>query len=62
VIKAIIELAEKAAKEPREVKVVDESASSKGNARADRAGAALGLRIPVKAGPLRAVGKAQRKR
>ena len=40
VIDAIIKLAEKAAKEPRELKTVDNSGDRKGNARPRRAGAA----------------------
>ena len=53
VINAIIELAEKAAKEPREVKVVDESALEKEMLGADRDRSARGLRHSGQAGPLR---------
>ena len=48
VIDAIIKLAEKAAKEPRELKVVRQRRARKGNARPDRAGSARGLCVPDK--------------
>ena len=53
VIKAIIELAEKAAKEPRDVTVDRQFRDRKGNARPGRAGAARRLCDPDQAGALR---------
>ena len=53
VVNAIIELAEKAAKEPRDVKVVDESVLEKEILGTDRSRAARRLRHPDQAGPLR---------
>ncbi len=53
VINAIIDLAEKAAKEPRDVAVVGRERAGEGNAGADRDRAARGLRHSGQAGPLR---------
>src|SRR4051812_6070070 len=61
VIKAIIELAEKAAKEPREVKVVDESALEKEMLGLIEQDLRAAYAIPVKQDRYAAVGKAKEK-
>src|SRR6187431_30398 len=61
VIKAIIELAEKAAKEPREVKVVDESALEKEMLGLIEQELRAAYAIPVKQDRYAAVGKAKEK-
>src|SRR5213595_957002 len=61
VIKAIIELAEKAAKEPREVKVVDESAIEKEMLGLIEQELRAAYAIPVKQDRYAAVGKAKEK-
>src|SRR4029434_4371122 len=61
VIKAIIELAEKAAKEPREVKVVDESALEKEMLGLIEQDLRSAYAIPVKQDRYAAVGKAKEK-
>src|ERR1051325_6670495 len=61
VIKAIIELAEKAAKEPREVKVVDESALEKEILGLIEQDLRAAYAIPVKQDRYAAVGKAKEK-
>src|SRR6188472_3522864 len=61
VIKAIIELAEKAAKEPREVKVIDDSALEKEILGLIEAELRAAYAIPVKQDRYAAVGKAKEK-
>lgn len=61
VIKAIIELAEKAAKEPREVKVIDESALEKEMLGLIEQDLRAAYAIPVKQDRYAAVGKAKEK-